>query len=292
MSGLKGVSPALAGVALESVDGSNLDGVVVSNLTMVDVRAPIFLRLGNRGRDMDTPVPGTFRNVSISNITATQASLACSIAGIPGHPIENVTISQVRIQFLGGNPRQPSYVPVPEKVENYPESAMFGPLPAYAWFIRHANNLTISDIEVSYEPGFWRLTTDVYRDIHWPEGNEPPSHSEPGDAGHALFVEDVHGLSIDGLRARASGDGAALMRLVDVREALLRGILPMGETPVLLEVAGAASAEISLAENALRRVKTPVVMIEGVPGDAVEYARGSGGETGVTETGGDSDDHK
>lgn len=269
MSALKGERPALAGVALESVDGSNLDGVVISNLTMVDVRAPIFMRLGNRGRDMDTPVPGTFRNVSISNIVAARASLACSLAGIPGHPIENVTLSNIRIDFIGGNPRQPSDAPVPEKIDMYPESVMFGPLPAYAMFIRHAVNLTLSNVNVSYAPNFWRLTTDVYRDIAWPKGGEAPLQSEPAAAGHAIFAEDVHGLAIDGLRAQPSTDGAALLRFVDVRDAQLRGFLPNGPADLLLEVAGKNSAAIYIDPSARQTSTNSVSLLEGVDPGAV-----------------------
>lgn len=269
MSALKGERPALAGVALESVDGSNLDGVVISNLTMVDVRAPIFMRLGNRGRDMDTPVPGTFRNVSISNIVAARASLACSLAGIPGHPIENVTLSNIRIDFIGGNPRQPSDAPVPEKIDMYPESVMFGPLPAYAMFIRHAVNLTLSNVNVSYAPNFWRLTTDVYRDIAWPKGGEAPLQSEPAAAGHAIFAEDVHGLAIDGLRAQPSTDGAALLRFFDVRDAQLRGFLPNGPADLLLEVAGKNSAAIYIDPSARQTSTNSVSLLEGVDPGAV-----------------------
>ena len=39
------------GLALESVDGSHIEDVTVSNITMRDVsNAPIFIRLGNRMR--------------------------------------------------------------------------------------------------------------------------------------------------------------------------------------------------------------------------------------------------
>lgn len=269
MSGLKGYSPALSGVALETVDGANLEGVAVSNLTMVDVRAPIFLRLGNRGRDMEVPVPGTLRNVVISDIVAVRASLACSIAGIPGHNIENVTLSNIRMEFIGGNPRQPSAVPVPELEANYPESAMFGPLPAYALFVRHVENLTLSNINVSYRPQFWRLTTDIYRDIQWPEDESLPSHAEPGEAGHALFIEHAHGVAIDGLRAQPSRDGTALLRFHEVRGAQLRGFLPHAPVETLLEVAGGNSTGIHLYESALQETLKPVSLLEGVAADVV-----------------------
>jgi polygalacturonase len=71
--------PPISGIALESVDGVEIDGVVVSNISMGGVRAPSFLRLGNRGRGLDPKAPGSLRGVSISNLIATGASVTSSI---------------------------------------------------------------------------------------------------------------------------------------------------------------------------------------------------------------------
>ena len=78
----------LAGVALEIVDGGTMDRVVVSDITMTGVGAPIFLRLGNRARPfkdgMDKPGIGSMKNITISNIEATGANpTGCAIAGLP-----------------------------------------------------------------------------------------------------------------------------------------------------------------------------------------------------------------
>jgi len=66
--------PPISGISLLTVDGSNIDGVTISNIAMTDVRCPVFLRLGNRGRDMPKPIPGTLRNVVIDGIVAAGAS--------------------------------------------------------------------------------------------------------------------------------------------------------------------------------------------------------------------------
>jgi polygalacturonase len=42
----------ISGISLESVDGANIDGVVISNITMTGVQTPVFIRLGNRGRGL------------------------------------------------------------------------------------------------------------------------------------------------------------------------------------------------------------------------------------------------
>ncbi|MEN8229419.1 MAG: glycoside hydrolase family 28 protein [Bacteroidota bacterium] len=144
----------LAGIALEIVDGGVLDGVTISNIAISGTTAPIFMRLGNRARksrpNSATPPAGTFRNVLISNIVASGAgTTGCSITGIPGHLIENVTLSNIKINFLGGGTKQPVNREVPEHEEKYPESTMFGDLPAYGFFCRHVNNLTFRDIDLN-----------------------------------------------------------------------------------------------------------------------------------------------
>ncbi|MHC4435497.1 MAG: hypothetical protein ACYTBS_27015, partial [Planctomycetota bacterium] len=126
----------LAGLALEIVDGGTLDRVAISNVVMKGVSVPIFMRLGNRARQYGSggrqPGVGTFRNVVVNNIVATEvSSVGCSITGLPGHPVENVSLSNVKLTFEGGGTREDASREIPEKAASYPESTMFGTLPAY-----------------------------------------------------------------------------------------------------------------------------------------------------------------
>jgi len=100
----------LAGIALEIVDGGRMENVSVTDVDIEGVSVPIFLRLGNRGRlygrEKKPPV-GTFRNVRLKDITARGTSrIGCSITGLPGHPIQDVTLTNVRLGFEGGAARQ------------------------------------------------------------------------------------------------------------------------------------------------------------------------------------------
>jgi polygalacturonase len=140
------------GFALESVDGSVLEDITVTNLTMRNVtNSPLFLRLGARMRAPEGTPVGALRRVVISNITAYNADprLASIISGVPGHPIEDVTISNVRILYGGGGTAADAAREVPEREETYPEPSMFGRLPAYGFFIRHATGITLRDVVVS-----------------------------------------------------------------------------------------------------------------------------------------------
>ena len=272
MSGLKGHRPASGGIALESVDGADLDGVVVSNITMVDVRAPIFIRLGNRGRDMDTPIPGTVKNIAIDNVVATNASLTCSITGIPGHRVEGVSVSNVRIQFAGGTPYRPPDQPVPELEDKYPDPDMFDGLPAYGLYCRHVDGLTLSNVSVSYADGFWRLPAESDKGIEWNTESGVPTPSAPGEPGHALICDDVRRLDVNGLYARPSASGAGLIRFVGVQDARVRGCAAAEGTAAFLELLGGETRAIALLGNDLARAGKALTMAEDVPADAVAKA--------------------
>ena len=141
------------GFALETVDGGLLEDVTITNITMRDItNAPFFLRLGSRMRGpKDTPV-GNFRRIIISNVVVYNADpkYGSIISGIPGHDIEDVKLSNIRIYYQGGGTKAQAALEPPEKEADYPEPVMFGEIPAYAFFVRHVRGLEMSDIQVSY----------------------------------------------------------------------------------------------------------------------------------------------
>ena len=144
-----------SGIAVEMVDGGVLDRVTVSNVTMRDVKVPIFIRLGNRARPipkLPPPGMGSLRNVIITGVQASGVSeTGCSITGIPGFPVENVTLDNIRIEFEGSGTRKDAEREIPERIDAYPSGKMFGTLPAYGFFCRHAKNLRLHNIDLSFE---------------------------------------------------------------------------------------------------------------------------------------------
>ena len=159
----------LAGIAVEMVDGGALDRVSFSNIVMNNVGAPIFVRLGNRARPFTEGGPrpgmGTLRRVRIANVEATGAGkTGCSITGLPGRPVEDISLENVRLRFNGGGTAADAARQVEELAEKYPEYSMFGVLPAYGFYCRHARNLTLRNVETSFEGADARqplLTDDV-----------------------------------------------------------------------------------------------------------------------------------
>ena len=116
------------------------------------VNSPIFLRLGARLRGPAGVRAGELRRINISNIAAYNADprYASIISGIPGHDIEDLRLTNVRIYYRGGGTNEQAALEPPERETNYPEPSMFGTIPAYGFFIRHVKGLAINDIEVRY----------------------------------------------------------------------------------------------------------------------------------------------
>jgi len=142
----------IAGVALEIVDGGWIDGVIVKNIQMQRSRTPIFIRLGNRKRAHDYPQHG-IRNVNIENVQATEALVPSSITGLTGAEVHGVTLSHIRIQNAIQGHSDWVKRSVPEKETAYPESRMFGMLPASGLYVRHARDLRLDDFAITSPPG-------------------------------------------------------------------------------------------------------------------------------------------
>ncbi len=200
MTGCSIYDTRLAGVALEIVDGGTMNHVVISNITMNKVGAPIFLRLGNRARpfkkDMETPGMGVMRNITISNIEATGANpTGCAISGLPEAKIENVTLSNLRLSFEGGGTKADTEREIPEKTADYPEYSMFGKLSAYGLYCRHVKGLKLFNVELQLEKA---------------------------DQRHAVVLEDVEDALIDCLDAPLSPDAGTMIRFTNVKKVFIR----------------------------------------------------------------------
>ena len=172
-------------ISLEIVDGGVLENVSISDMTVEGTESPIFIRLGNRGRgyqysssasDLEsaTLIPidhvGTINGICLDNIQIRNAgSMGCSITGLPGHPVENVLISNVTIHHKGGvTADEMAHINdsvKDEKEKEYPEATMWGNLPAKGFFVRHARNIRFDHVTINTEqpdvrPDFIQVDTE------------------------------------------------------------------------------------------------------------------------------------
>ncbi len=218
------------GLALETVDGGHMEDIAISNITMRDVsNSPIFIRLGSRMRapaPEGTPI-GTARRVSISNVVVYDADprYGSIITGVPGHNVEDIKLNNIRILYRGGMnldqvAKQPADmvssfffrggVPpreafdTPEREKEYPEPSMFGLLPAYGFFIRHAKSIELNDVEV----GFLQ------------EDRRP-----------AFVLDDVEGADFQHVKAQKA-NGVSTIVLKNVKDFTSHGCTPLPDTQI------------------------------------------------------------
>ena len=138
------------------MDGGPIEDITFTGVTMRDIRnAPFFLRLGARLRGPAGTSVGTFKRVRISNIIcdAPANDMPAIIAGIPAHPIEDVSVSDVLMVQKGGASASLADIDPPEQERDYPEPSSFGPLPARGLLVRHAKNV---EFHLSKSPIFKR----------------------------------------------------------------------------------------------------------------------------------------
>jgi polygalacturonase len=140
------------GYAFESVDGALLEDLTVTNTTMRDLATgPIFMRLGRRLRGpKDTTKVGTLKRVLISNLACYNSVQRGSIlTGIADFPIEDVKLSNIYIEQVGGGSADDAKVQVPDLEDGYPDPGRFGPIPATGFFMRHMKNVEMSHVEIA-----------------------------------------------------------------------------------------------------------------------------------------------
>jgi polygalacturonase len=154
-----GTAKGIAGLSLEIVDGGVMDGVSISNITIEGTDCPLFVRLGNRARkhtkDAPQPPVGTMRNIVINNVVAyNTGNYSSSITGIPGHYVENLSLSNVQF-FNKGGLKQGEYIAdinkVKEDEKGYPQPTVWKELTSSGLFIRHAKNIQIRGLMLSSE---------------------------------------------------------------------------------------------------------------------------------------------
>ena len=85
-----------------------------------------------------------------------------SIVGLPGFPVEDVVIENVEITYGGGGNKAVAHIPlddlgrVPENRANYPEFSMFGELPAWGFYLRHARGIQFRNVKLAYRKDDFR----------------------------------------------------------------------------------------------------------------------------------------
>ena len=160
-------------ITIQSVDGGEVENILVDNLEAVNTSNAIYLRTGIR---WNNGKKGYLKNITLSNIKVEvplgKADAGYSyegpvedlprnispsgIVGIPDIPIENVVLKNVVIIYPGGGNKNYAYRgtspeeldSIPEMIDVYPEFSQFKELPAWGLFIRHAKGITLDNVRL------------------------------------------------------------------------------------------------------------------------------------------------
>ena len=139
-----------SGTSLECVDGAQISNVTFRRIEMYKVNAPIYVVIGRR-ESISTGYPariGSVNNILYEDILGAYLGAATGnpVSGLSyggvRYGLSNLTFRRVNLTYPGGVTTIPAEPP--EMGTQYPECTDWGNLPAYAYFLRHADNVTFS----------------------------------------------------------------------------------------------------------------------------------------------------
>jgi hypothetical protein len=176
-------------ITFAAVDGADIENIEVDGVRAYNTGNVIFLRMGRRWDKGKEP---SMKNILIKNVYAEVPAgkpdegysyegpvedqprniSPASIVGIPGYRIQNVKMENMEIVSCGGgNPRYayrgltPAELDsIPEMIARYPEFSQFKELPAWGFYVRHADGITFENVKFRAENGDYRpaiVTDDV-----------------------------------------------------------------------------------------------------------------------------------
>jgi hypothetical protein len=232
------------GIKLLSVDGARINNIDISDITMVEVKTPILIRLGARlsvfRKDQDTQQPiGTLENVTIRNVKGKAADNAqlmppsgILITGIPDHPVKNLVLENIEINLAGGGTNENARQVVPEAIDKYPEVKTFGPLvPAYGVWARHVDGLKLKNVKFTLNQN---------------------------DLRPAFICEDGKNIELSNWAIPETRDAQAIIRLENVAGASITNNTVPGAAHAFVRVEGNTSGDIHILKNKLPGISKKV----------------------------------
>ncbi|MBX3238289.1 MAG: glycoside hydrolase [Chitinophagaceae bacterium] len=191
-------------ITFAAVDGGIIENIVVDGVKSTNTGNVIYLRIGDRWSQNKVPY---MKDIVIKNVYAEVPAgkpdagylyegpvedlprniSPASIVGLPQHKIKNVILENITIVYPGGS--NPNYAyrglskaeldSIPEMPAAYPEFSQFKELPAWGFYLRHAEDITFRNITLTAEKKEYRpaIVADDVKNIFFEkvEVQEPES---------------------------------------------------------------------------------------------------------------------
>jgi len=258
-------------IQLQVFDGGTLDRVILSGIVMRNVNQGIFINVGHELYPIGIPeadlplkhgdTMGKVRNIILRDILAEgvgrchrkavggeeelgENKLACLISGMPESHLENISLENIRMRFVGKGTAEDAASDL-SSVKNGFNAGSMGMTPAYGFYCRNVDGLRMRDVTVSFE-------------------ND--------DLRPALFLEQCAEVDLFNVTGVVHPSAKAFVRLRNVKEVFLHGCRPNGQH-AFLSVEGAETSDVSLIGNDLRKIPQAVIVAPEVPAEAVTVER-------------------
>lgn len=139
--------------------------------------------------------------------------IPASIVGLPGYPVQDVTLEDIDISYGGRGSKDIAYIPieslgrVPENEKGYPEFSMFGELPAWGFYIRHAEGIVFKNVRLHYLEDDFRpaMVLDDVKNSQLNDLNIPAAKEFP-----MIVLNNTLDITLKGLQIPVSQDKAVL----------------------------------------------------------------------------------
>lgn len=138
----------LTGIGLSILDGGAIRRMHIANVSISDAVGAIQIRLGNEGRGQSVKVPGEIRDITLENITIRRAHGNSLIAGLLHHPLQNIILRNISLEFVDF--ANPANIPAgfPEMESEFPPNTTWRFLPAFGFYCRHVDGLELTNVTI------------------------------------------------------------------------------------------------------------------------------------------------
>jgi len=239
-------------IAIESVDGSFLENIDIQNVVAKNTGNAIFIRRGQRNKnqkagslkgiyianlkadiplykpDQGYPIEGPPDHLHPGEDEMPKRPsnfhiyghpflpynlLPSSIVGIPGYPVQDVTLENIEITYGGRSSKEIAHIPlteitsIPENIAGYPEFSMFGELPAWGFYMRHAEGIKMKNVKINYREVDFRpaMVFDDVTGIEMTDMDIPTAWEMP-----VIYFNSSSGIVLNNLRMPVSDEKGIL----------------------------------------------------------------------------------
>ncbi len=199
-------------ITFAAVDGGLIENILVDGVRSINTGNVIYLRIGDRWSQGKKP---SMKNIEIRNVYAEvpfgkpdagynyegpiedlpRNISPASIIGLPEYKIQDVKLKNIEIVYPGaGNPLyakrglEPADLDsIPEMAAAYPEFSQFKELPAWGFYIRHADGIEFENVTLTAEKKDYRPAI-VVDDVNGATF-KGMKYNEPESAGKRQFFQ-------------------------------------------------------------------------------------------------------